>query len=461
MLCTLNLNAKIWYVVQGSAIPDPKAASALAQDGDTVDIAYAFAPYTAYETKWPQNNLLIRGSGGQPILKANANSVTQKAIFVTQGNDITVENIAFIDCTVPDLNGAGIRSEGVNLTVRACKFANNENGILAGDKANCQILVEYCVFSQNGHGDGYSHNIYINHIQKFIFRHNYTHDCKVGHLIKSRAFETYILYNRIDSPDGFNPSREIDLPNGGLAIIIGNVIRQTLNAENSNIIGYGLEGLSNPAPNSIYLINNTLINEKSNGSFVQLQAGTETFKAYNNIIAGGGSFLSGSSPGTLDTLTNLRTTDISSVGFQDPINLDYHLKTSSIAVNKGTIPGIAGTYDLTPTFEYVSIASTKPRTNYYPLDLGAFESEVTTGISSYYEDLNHIKVIKNSIELSGIPNNTTCLITDLKGNLLIKKEVVSDNIIQLNGLYDGIYVISLLSNNKLIETKKIAICNKD
>ncbi|HRD86058.1 MAG TPA: hypothetical protein PLF63_12905, partial [Rubrivivax sp.] len=45
-----------------------------------------------------------------------------------------------------------------------------------------------------------------------------------GHLIKSRARETRLLYNLIvDGPDG-EASYEVELPNGGVAHLIGNVI---------------------------------------------------------------------------------------------------------------------------------------------------------------------------------------------------------------------------------------------
>lgn len=44
-----------------------------------------------------------------------------------------MEWIEFSGATVPDKNGAGIRQEGVPLTVRHCRFHDNENCILAGD----------------------------------------------------------------------------------------------------------------------------------------------------------------------------------------------------------------------------------------------------------------------------------------------------------------------------------------
>jgi hypothetical protein len=53
-----------------------------------------------------------------------------KGIWVISGNDTVVENIEFSGAAVPDANGAGIRFEGVNLTVRNCYFHHNQNGIL-------------------------------------------------------------------------------------------------------------------------------------------------------------------------------------------------------------------------------------------------------------------------------------------------------------------------------------------
>ena len=450
------LHAKVWYVVQGSAIPDPKTAASLAQSGDTVDIAYAVTPYVAYETKWPQNNLLIRGSGGLPVLKAESFSVTQKAIFVTQGNDITIENIHFTNAKVLDANGAGIRSEGVNLTVRSCTFTYNEDGILAGDKANCTILIEYCVFGFNGHGDGYSHNLYINHVQKFIFQHNYTHDCTVGHLLKSRAYETYILYNRFDSPGGYDPSREIDLPNGGQVVILGNIIRQTVNDQNSNIIGYGLEGLSNPAPQEVYLINNTLINEKSNGSFLQCQSGTTLLKAYNNIVAGGGSFIGGTVPSTLDTASNIRNTNISNIGFIDPSVQNYHLMNTSGAVNNGVVPGLYGTFNLTPSFEYVDDAGTKDRVNHYPIDIGAFETEATTAVPfGIKDDTSKIIVIETKIHFIGIENGTSFILSDLQGKMLIKSFVSESDVLNISTLNTGLYNCVLYNKAGILNNVKV------
>ncbi|HMG14688.1 MAG TPA: hypothetical protein VK590_04525, partial [Saprospiraceae bacterium] len=301
-----------------------------------------------------------------------------------------------------------------------------------------------------------SHNLYINHVQKLIFQHNYTHDCTVGHVLKSRAFESYILYNRFDSPGGYDPSREIDLPNGGQVVLIGNVIRKTVNDQNSNMIGYGLEGLSNPGSQEVYMINNTLINEKSNGSFIQCQSGTSLFKAYNNIVAGGGVFISGTIPNTLDTASNLRNTSIDQIGFINPSMQNYHLMNSSEAVNAGVVPGTYGAFNLTPSFEYVDDALSKDRVNHYPLDIGAFETESTTVVhNSVKEDFSRMIILASGIHFKSIGDRTGFLLSDLQGNILIKGLVSEKEVIDLNCISTGIYIATIYDEKGVTHTRKI------
>ena len=66
-----------------------------------------------------------------------------KALFVIHAADVTVRNITFQRARVPDGNGAGIRAEGINLTLENDKFLNNEEGILAGNNPTSSMwLVE-------------------------------------------------------------------------------------------------------------------------------------------------------------------------------------------------------------------------------------------------------------------------------------------------------------------------------
>jgi hypothetical protein len=274
-----------------------------------------------------------------PHLESNGNAWGGKAIWVIQGDRTTVERIEFSECAVPDENGAGIRQEGSDLTVRHCQFHDNQNGILAGTVNPSTIRIEHCEFGYNGFGDGLTHNLYINNIDSLIFRYSYSHHAIVGHELKSRARVNVIEYNRFSNEADGAASREIDLPNGGTTYLIGNVIQQGPQGENSNLVGFGMEGLNNPGPHELYVVNNTLVNEKSVGSFFQMP-GTVYFKAFNNILAGGGSYMT-AWPSTIDTLANLRRTDISTCGFNAPNGYDYRIDTGSPAHNLGFPAGLA------------------------------------------------------------------------------------------------------------------------
>ncbi|MBL7940235.1 MAG: T9SS type A sorting domain-containing protein, partial [Flavobacteriales bacterium] len=335
--------------------------------------------YPSDVARWQADDLVLRGVGGFAHLESNGLSWGDKAIWVIQGDNCTVEWIEFSECQVPDHNGAGIRLEGLNLSVSHCWFHHNENGILCGEYHPSTVRIEYSEFGHHGYGDGYSHNLYIGNIDSLIFRYNYSHHADVGHELKSRAWVNVIEYNRIGNEADGTASREIDLPNGGHAYVIGNVIQQGLQSENSNIVGFGMEGLSNPGPQEFYAINNTVVNERTNGSFFQTPSEVH-FKAYNNVLAGGGVFMS-SWPTDIDTLANLRVTDIGAVGFADAANYDYHIDDTSPAHGIGYPAGLAdGGYPLVAWYEYVHPVNRVVRCQHALLDAGAFETCTPTGI---------------------------------------------------------------------------------
>ena len=208
------VHAATLAVGPGKLYAKPCAAIAAAAAGDTIEID-ASGEYAGDVCSWNTGRLTIRGVDGRAKIDAAGRSSLGKAIWVIRGSDTVIENIEFTGAAVPDKNGAGIRQEGRNLTVRNCYFHHNEDGILAGDSPGSHILVEYSEFAYNGAGDGYSHNLYINHVGCFTLQFCYSHHSKVGHLVKTRAAENYILYNRLsDEADGAG-SYEINVPNGG------------------------------------------------------------------------------------------------------------------------------------------------------------------------------------------------------------------------------------------------------
>ena len=370
LLLPIPIRAAVWQVGPGFTYTSPSQVATLVGNGDTVDIVAGVYPSDV--AAWTADDLLLRGVGGLAHLESNGLAWGQKAIWVIQGDRTTVEWIEFSECSVPDQNGAGIRQEGLDLTVRRCYFHNNENGILAGEIHPSTIRIEHSEFAYNGYGDGYSHNLYIGKVDSLIFRFNHSHHANMGHELKSRAHVNMIEYNRMSNEITGTASREIDLPNGGQAYLIGNVIQQGVSGQNSNMVGFGLEGLINPGPHRLYAVNNTLVNDKTVGTFFEMPTSI-LFKAYNNVLAGGGSFMS-TWPFGPDTLANLRNTSLPALGFADAANYDYHIAQGSPACDIGIPAGVAiSGYPLVAWYEYVHPAEGTLRCQHALLDAGAYE----------------------------------------------------------------------------------------
>ena len=366
------------------------------QDGDTIEIDSATYAGNDALAVWQKNNLFIRGGGGRPKLVANGQYILGKGIWVLAGNDITVENIEFTGAQVPDKNGAGIRLDGEGLTVRHCYFHDNENGILTSNPGLGEILIEYSEFAGNGFGDGFSHNLYIGVVGKLTFRFNYTHRAKIGHLLKSRAKQNFILYNRIMDEDTGNSSRLIDLPNGGFSIIMGNLLMQGPNAENNNMIGYGLEGLFNAAINDLYIVHNTFVNKRvASCLFIDLTAGAESSLIANNIFAGTGTVIQGQGVVQHTYGNNLIETHIDSVGFIDEVNYDYHLSPNAHAIDLGLALSPVSGHSLTPDFAYKHLASSESRSIVNNPDAGAYELNNGVGFDKQLSD--QLKIFPNPV----------------------------------------------------------------
>ncbi len=262
-------------------------ASKRAVSGDVVEIDAG--DYRGDVAVWSQSRLDIRAVGGRARLLADGKNAEGKGIWVIRGDVVTVRGIEFHDAAVPDTNGAGIRLEKGYLSVTDCLFKNNQMGILTGNNNQTALEVENSEFSgYDGTVKATMHNLYVGAIARLAVRGSYFHHARTGHLLKSRAALSVITYNRLTDETGGRASYELEFPNGGIAVVVGNIIEQSAATENNTIISFGAEGIKYEK-NALYLAFNTLADDHHPaGTALRVKGGDAVrVVAYNNLLAGG------------------------------------------------------------------------------------------------------------------------------------------------------------------------------
>jgi hypothetical protein len=375
LLITAAASAETLKVGPGQQYARPSQAFQTAREGDVIEIDAA-GDYGGDAGTIQTSKLTVRGVGNQRVkLPAQGKHAGGKAIWVVTGNDVTVENIEFSGARVPDRNGAGIRPEGKNLTVRNCRFFDCEDGILGGAG---EMLIEYCEFDRCGPvAQPATHSCYIGErCTKLIFRYNYSTYTYQGHLLKTRARQSWILYNRLTDEAGTG-SAVADFPNGGLVVLVGNILHKGPQAQNNRVVAYGMEGLKHER-NALYVVNNTMVYQYRRPSwFVRVEKVPADFSPVirNNLCLG--SIPLSNSPHA-ETAGNLMFKTADEAGVADAAKYDFHLKAGSPCIDMGVAVGKRADLDLTPRFQYVHPCRREPRPAVGRLDVGAFEYALPT-----------------------------------------------------------------------------------
>ena len=326
-------------------------AARIARDGDIVEVDPG--DYPGDVASWPQNHLIVRAVGGRARIVQLDDSAEGKAIWVVKGDDVLIENFEFSGSRTPDDNGAGIRHEGGKLTIRDCLFDHNQMGLLTWNDERGELVIENSEFHDNRVastyrvGDHIGHQIYVGAIGRFTLRQSYVHHGAFGHLVKSRARVNLIVNNRITDEAGGRSSYELEFPNGGIAYVIGNIIEQSAETENREMISFGAEG-HRWDQDELYLVNNTLVDSlPRDGRFVRVHQGAARVRALNNVLLGEGTLGLGAHDALGENFRAHRK------DFASADDMDYRLRKRS-KLNRGVKdPGSAHGMSLRPTRQYV------------------------------------------------------------------------------------------------------------
>ena len=266
------------------AVRSLAAAARQAKDGTLVEVDAG--KYVSDVAAWPQHELTLRAVGGRVKLLAAGAHAQGKGLFVTTGRRQRIEGFDFIGCTVPDRNGAGVRLEAGSLTLVDCGFRDNENGLLTANDESIELDIVDCDFGPIALREGKTHNLYVGAIRRLAVTGSYFHHGLLGHLLKSRAALNHILYNRLSDEIGGRASYELEFPNGGVAVVMGNLIMQSSTTENPHVISFGVEG-AKWEKQALYLVNNTLVDQRPGGGiWLRVTPKQAEVTLANNLLVG-------------------------------------------------------------------------------------------------------------------------------------------------------------------------------
>ena len=158
-----------------------------------------------------------------------------KAAFVLRGQSSTVDGIVFRNIRVSDGNGAGIRTEMGDLTVRNSMFLDSQEGILGGQPTGQKITIDHSTFAGLGQCDetvDCSHSIYLANKGAVTITRSRFERGTGGHYVKLRVPNVSITDNSFDDSAGRKTNYMIDLSEGGTGLIARNSFADGPNKEN-------------------------------------------------------------------------------------------------------------------------------------------------------------------------------------------------------------------------------------
>jgi hypothetical protein len=283
------------FVGPGQLLRVPSQAATVAKDGDRVVIAPGVYADCAI---WRSSGLTIE-AGGPGVFLVNRICAYQ-GIFVIEGRGTTIRGLTFANAIAPYGNAAGIKLLGADLTVENSRFANNQNGILAGGPPDSVVRVTASLFEGNGSCIGAcAHAIYVGApIALLDVTQSRFSNTRTAHHIKSRARATIILGNLIEDGPSGTASYLIETPGGGDLLVQANLMHKGRFSDNaSTAISIGVEGVSNPT-DVLIIRDNRFISDLPDPTLFVRNSSTVPAALIGNRLIGRVLPLNG--PGTVD-----------------------------------------------------------------------------------------------------------------------------------------------------------------
>lgn len=304
--------------------------------------------------------------------------------------------------------------KGENITIRNNIITDGANGLFvasAPGSISRNIIVEQNHIYGNGIvGSAFQHNNYTAAIG-ITFQYNQFGPLRSGaggNALKDRSAGTVVRYNWIESGN-----RQLDLvdaedaaeirnsPDYSKTFVYGNILIEPEGAGNSQISHYGGDSgaTANYRKGTLYFYNNTIVSTRSgNTTFLRLSTNDEFCDARNNIIftqAAGTTLAMLAESGTLNLVNNWAkngwrnshngafdgtitgggtTVTGTSPGFADLEGQNFTMQVGSQAIDAGAAlhPDVLPLNNVIS--QYVKHRAGQARPGFPPLDIGAYES---------------------------------------------------------------------------------------
>jgi hypothetical protein len=158
----------------------------------------------------------VTGAGSA---KPKITGVQQDKGVIVAYQSVTLNNLELSGASVSDLNGAGIRHQGGNMSVQNCSLHHNQDGFLS-DNGNTLVagsvsIVNCDVFENGTARDGQCHGVYIGRWNYAEVINSRFYDNHIGHHLKIRAALGLVDGCILGSTDTGDESFCLDLPTGG------------------------------------------------------------------------------------------------------------------------------------------------------------------------------------------------------------------------------------------------------